>query len=112
MATWRELEKLVDMGLVRHIGTSNMTIPKLKLLLRRRPHQARLQRDGAASVLPAARAVQVRDGGNGIVPIGFAPIGSPTRPDRDRTADDAVDIEEPASSPSPGAWASTRLPSA
>jgi len=31
----------------------------------------------------------------GIVPIGFAPIGSPTRPDRDRTADDAVDIEDP-----------------
>jgi alcohol dehydrogenase (NADP+) len=36
----------------------------------------------------------VRD--NGIVPIGFAPIGSPTRPDRDKTPDDAVDIEDPA----------------
>jgi alcohol dehydrogenase (NADP+) len=32
---------------------------------------------------------------NGIVPIGFAPIGSPTRPDRDKTDSDAVDIEEP-----------------
>ena len=28
------VEELVDRGLVRHIGTSNMTIPKLKLLLR------------------------------------------------------------------------------
>ena len=33
MKTWRELEKLVDQGLVRHIGTSNMTVPKLKLVL-------------------------------------------------------------------------------
>ncbi len=32
-ATWREMERLVDLGLVRHIGTSNMTIPKLELLL-------------------------------------------------------------------------------
>jgi alcohol dehydrogenase (NADP+) len=30
-----------------------------------------------------------------IVPIEFAPIGLPTRPYRDRTSDDAVDIEEP-----------------
>ena len=34
MKTWRQMEKLVEMGLVRHIGTSNMTIPKLNLLLR------------------------------------------------------------------------------
>src|SRR5690606_16810342 len=34
MKTWRQMEKLVEMGLVKHIGTSNMTIPKLELLLR------------------------------------------------------------------------------
>ncbi|MGA1531008.1 MAG: aldo/keto reductase, partial [Kiritimatiellia bacterium] len=34
MKTWRQMEKLVDLGLVKHIGSSNMTIPKLELLLR------------------------------------------------------------------------------
>ena len=95
MATWRELEKLVDRGLVRHIGTSNMSIAKLRLLLR------------DARIKPACNEMElhpcfqqpeffkfVMD--NGIVPIGFAPIGSPTRPDRDKTPGDAVDIEHPA----------------
>jgi alcohol dehydrogenase (NADP+) len=32
---------------------------------------------------------------NNIQPIGFCPIGSPTRPDRDKTESDTVDIEDP-----------------
>jgi diketogulonate reductase-like aldo/keto reductase len=34
MNTWRQMERLQKAGLVKNIGTSNMTIPKLKLLLR------------------------------------------------------------------------------
>src|SRR3974390_2066259 len=34
MRTWGKMEELVDRGLVRHIGTSNMTIPKMELVLR------------------------------------------------------------------------------
>jgi len=94
MATWRELEKLVARGLARHIGTSNMTIPKLRLLLR------------DARVKPACNEMELHPHfqqaemfkfvvDNGIVPIGFAPIGSPTRPDRDRTETDTVDIQDP-----------------
>jgi alcohol dehydrogenase (NADP+) len=94
MKTWRQMEKLVEMGLVRHIGTSNMTIPKLKLLLR------------DARIRPAANEMELHPHfqqpeffrycvDNGLVPIGFAPIGSPTRPDRDKTPDDTVDIEDP-----------------
>jgi len=94
MRTWRQMEKLVDLGLVRHIGTSNMTIPKLELLLR------------DARIRPAANQMElhphfqqpelfrfVRD--HGIEPVGYSPIGSPNRPERDRTADDTVDIEDP-----------------
>ena len=94
MKTWRQMEKLVEMGLVRHIGTSNMTIPKLKLLLR------------DAKIKPAANEMELHPHfqqpeffkfciDNQIVPIGFAPIGSPTRPDRDKMPDDTVDIEDP-----------------
>jgi alcohol dehydrogenase (NADP+) len=95
MATWRELEKLVDRGLVRQIGTSNVTIPKLKLILR----DARIKPSANEMELhPCFQQAElfkfVVD--SGIVPIGFAPIGSPTRPDRDKTPDDAVDIEDPA----------------
>ena len=94
MKTWRQMEKLVDMGLVRHIGTSNMTVPKLRLVLR------------DARIKPACNEMELHPHfqqpdlfkfvvDNGIQPIGFCPIGSPTRPDRDKTAADTVDIEDP-----------------
>jgi len=94
MKTWRQMEKLVEMGLVRHIGASNMTIPKLRLVLR------------DAKIKPAVNEMELHPHfqqpelfrfvmNNGIAPIGFCPIGSPTRPDRDKTPDDTVDIEDP-----------------
>jgi alcohol dehydrogenase (NADP+) len=94
MKTWRQMERLVGMGLVRHIGTSNMTIPKLKLLLR------------DASIKPAVNEMELHPHfqqpelfdfvrRNGMEPIGYCPIGSPNRPPRDRTPDDTVDIEDP-----------------
>lgn len=94
MKTWRQMERLVDAGLVKAIGTSNMTIPKLKLLLR------------DARIKPAANEMELHPHfqqpelfkfclDNNIVPIGFCPIGSPTRPERDRTENDTVDIEDP-----------------
>lgn len=94
MKTWRQMEKLVELGLVRQIGTSNMTVPKLQLLLR------------DARIKPAANEMELHPHfqqpeffkfcmDNQIAPIGFAPIGSPTRPDRDKMPEDTVDIEDP-----------------
>ncbi|HUK16012.1 MAG TPA: aldo/keto reductase [Bryobacteraceae bacterium] len=94
MKTWRQMEKLVDLGLARHIGTSNMTIPKLELLLR------------DACIPPAVNEMELHPHfqqrelfdyvrGRGIEPIGYCPVGSPARPERDRTPDDTVDIEDP-----------------
>jgi diketogulonate reductase-like aldo/keto reductase len=94
MKTWRQLELLVDRGLVRHIGCSNMTIPKLKLLLRdARIKPACIEMELHPHFQQPELFKHVVD--NGIVPIGYSPIGSPRRPDRDRTADDTVDIEDP-----------------
>lgn len=94
MKTWRQMERLVEAGLVKAIGTSNMTIPKLKLVLR------------DAKIKPAANEMELHPHfqqpelfkyclNNNIVPIGFCPIGSPTRPDRDKTENDTVDIQDP-----------------
>ena len=94
MRTWRQMEALVRRGLVRHIGTSNMTIPKLQLLLR------------DAEIAPAVNQMELHPhfqqpelfryvAEHGLVPVGYSPVGSPGRPARDRTPEDTVDIEDP-----------------
>lgn len=94
MRTWRAMEALVDMGLVRHIGTSNVTIPKLKLILR----DARIQPSvNEMELHPCFQQGELFQFcvDHEIQPIGFCPIGSPHRPERDTTEDDLSDIEQP-----------------
>ncbi len=94
MKTWRQMERLVEIGLVRHIGTSNMTIPKLNLLLR----DAKIKPVcNEMELHPHFQQPQLFDYCvyNGIQPIGFCPIGSPNRPDRDKTETDTVDTQDP-----------------
>lgn len=94
METWSVMEKFQKEGLTRYIGTSNMSIPKLKLLLR------------DCSIRPAFNEMEIHPCfqqpelfdycmSEGIQPIAFCPIGSPTRPDRDKTASDVADIQHP-----------------
>lgn len=93
MKTWRQMEELVNMGMVRNIGTSNMTIPKLELLLR------------DARIKPAVNEMELHPHlqqpelfqfavENDIQPVGYCPIGSPGRPERDRTAEDTSPTED------------------
>lgn len=93
MKTWRQMEQLYKRGLIRNIGTSNMTIPKLKLLLR------------DAEIPPVCNQMELHPHfqqpdlfdfcvANGIQPIAYCPLGSPGRPERDRTSDDTVDLED------------------
>ncbi|MCH8978260.1 MAG: aldo/keto reductase [Armatimonadetes bacterium] len=94
MNTWRQMEALQKDGLARHIGTSNMTIPKLRLLLR------------DCNIRPSINQLELHPHfqqpelfnylvSEHILPVGFSPIGSPSRPERDRTNEDTVDTEDP-----------------
>jgi alcohol dehydrogenase (NADP+) len=94
MRTWRKMEELVDRGLVRHIGTSNMTIAKMKLVLR------------DARIRPAANQMELHPyfqqpelfrflREHGVEPVGYSPVGSPGRPERDRTPEDMAPTEDP-----------------
>lgn len=94
MKTWSQMETLVEKGLAKHIGTSNMTIPKLELLLR------------DCNIKPVCNEMELHPHfqqpelfaycvGHSIQPIGYCPLGSPGRPERDRTVDDTVDLDEP-----------------
>ena len=92
--TWRQCEELVDEGLTRYIGMSNMTVRKLEAVL---PY---------CRILPAALEMECHPSfqqqelyeyavGHGIQPIGYCPLGSPSRPERDRTAGDISDLQMP-----------------
>ena len=94
MVTWRQCERLVDEGKVRYIGMSNMTIPKLEAVL------------PLCRIKPAALEMELHPGfqqpelfeyakAHDILPVGYCPIGSPSRPERDRTAEDVADTQMP-----------------
>jgi diketogulonate reductase-like aldo/keto reductase len=88
------MEELVDRGLVRHIGTSNMTIAKMEMVLR------------DARTKPAVNEMELHPHfqqpeffaflrRRGVEPIAYSPIGSPARPKRDRTAEDTSPVQDP-----------------
>ena len=94
MRTWRKMEELVDRGLVRHIGTSNMTIPKMKLVLR------------DARIKPAVNEMELHPHfqqpeffqyllENGIAAHRLFADRLAGRPERDRTPEDTSPTEDP-----------------
>lgn len=94
MSTWRQMEECVDLGLANNIGMSNMTVPKLKAVLplcRIKPTLIEME------LHPAFQQPELFDYcvNNDIQPIGFCPIGSPTRPERDKTPDDISATQMP-----------------
>lgn len=94
METYRQLERLLMLGLTRHIGVSNVTLPKLKNILRHcriKPEVNQMELHPHFQQSELYRFTQEQN----ILNIGYCPLGSPHRPDRDRENDDTVDMEDP-----------------
>ena len=94
MDTYRQCEALADKGLIRHIGISNMTIPKLEAVM----DKFRIQPAACESELhPCFQQQELFDYlvAHKIQPVGYMPIGSPKRPERDIVAEDIADMELP-----------------
>lgn len=94
MDTYRQCEALVEKGLIRHIGISNMTIPKLEAVI------------GEFKIKPVACETELHPCfqqkelfdylvAHEIQPIGFMPLGSPQRPERDMEPGDVADMQLP-----------------
>ena len=95
MATYRELEKAVDEGLIRHIGVSNTTIPKLNLLLadaRIKPAANQMEMHPTFAQTGFLEYLKARD----VAAIAYCPIGSPGRPKRDTDPSDVEAMTHPA----------------
>ena len=94
MDTWRQMESLYDDGLVKAIGMSNMTVNKLEQVLplcRIKPAALEMECHPSFQQEELFQYAITHD----IIPIGFCPIGSPSRPERDRCSTDVADTELP-----------------
>lgn len=95
MDTYRQCEALAEEGLIRHIGISNMTIPKMDAVLpmmKIKPAAAEIEMHPAFQQRELKIYLEERN----ILPVGYMPIGSPRRPERDIMEEDVADLELPA----------------
>ena len=94
MNTYRQCEELVRKGLIRHIGISNMTIPKMEEvlpLMEIKPAACESEMHVCFQQQEIFDYLMAHD----IQPIGFMPLGSPQRPERDMCPEDVADLQTP-----------------
>lgn len=95
MRTWAALEELVDERLVRHAGLSNVTVAKLDRILpesRILPSLVEMEHHPTLQQGELFQYLTDRQ----IKAVGYSPLGSPSRPERDRTPNDLHDLSSPA----------------
>ena len=85
---------MVRKGLIKHIGISNLTIPKLEAVI------------DQFEIMPVACEIELHPCfqqqelfdylvAHNIQPVGYMPIGSPKRPERDIMEEDVEDMQVP-----------------
>eukprot|EP00794_Sanderia_malayensis_P004785 gene4785-5412_t len=87
--TWQEMEKLVEMGLVKAIGVSNFTTKKIKDLLEFAKIKPVCNQVEMHPFLPQTKLVEWCKE-NGIVCSAYSPLGAPARPAGFQDADHPV----------------------
>ncbi len=95
MDTYRQCEELVRKGLIRHIGISNMTIPKMEAVLPLMEINAVSACESEMHVCFQQKEIFDYLTEHKIQPIGFMPLGSPQRPERDICPEDVADLQTP-----------------
>ena len=92
--TYRQCEELYREGKIRAIGISNMTVSKLEAtlpLMEIKPAAIEMELHPAFQQPELFNYAIEHD----IRPVGFCPLGSPSRPERDRTSEDIAAMEMP-----------------
>jgi len=94
MRVWRQMERAWKLGLVRHLGMSNMTVSKLEAVL---PQCAVAPSLLEAELHPSFQQRELCETArrHGIHVIGYCPLGSPSRPARDTAPEDVADMDLP-----------------
>ncbi len=94
ISTYRQCEALVEKGLINNIGISNMTIPKLEAVL---PLMKIMPAACEMELHPCFQQQELFDYlvAHKIQPVGFMPLGSPQRPERDMCPEDIADLQQP-----------------
>ena len=94
LSTYRQCEALFREGKIRAIGVSNMTVKKLEAVwdaLSVKPLLIEME------LHPAFQQKELRSwcAAHGMQPVGFCPLGSPSRPERDKTSEDVAAMDMP-----------------
>lgn len=93
--TWKEMEKMVGIGLCRHIGVSNFSIKKLEALLETAKIKPEMNQLELHPYLQQPAMLEFcRD--NSIYLTGYAPLGSSDRPDRLKVENEPILLSDPA----------------